>query len=71
MIAILRVTGLRRSEVVALELTDFDTKTGELLVRCGKEEARTVYLPKGASCCIGLVENQGKAPGLYCVRFID
>jgi site-specific recombinase XerD len=48
MLAILRVTGLRRSEVVALNLTDFDPTTGELQVRCGKgRKARTVYLPKG------------------------
>ncbi len=36
MVAILRGTGLRRSEVVALNLTDFDSPTGELQVKCGK-----------------------------------
>lgn len=53
MLAILRVTGLRRSEVVALNLTDFDPTTGELQVRCGKgRKARTVYLPKGARSAV-------------------
>lgn len=69
MVAILRGTGLRRSEVVALELTDFDTKTGELLVRCGKgRKARTVYLPKGARAAVlDWLKIRGTAPGaLLC-----
>lgn len=69
MVAILRGTGLRRSEVVALELTDFDTKTGELLVRYGKgRKARTVYLPKGARAAVlDWLKIRGTAPGaLLC-----
>lgn len=53
LIAILRGTGLRRSEIVALNLTDFDATTGELQVRCGKgRKARTVYLPLGARAAV-------------------
>lgn len=48
-IAILRSTGLRRGEIVALNLADLDLKTGELQVRCGKgRKARTVYLSSKA-----------------------
>ncbi len=42
----LRGTGIRRSELVKLELRDFDGSTGEVLVRKGKRgKSRRVYLP--------------------------
>ena len=42
----LRGTGIRRSELVKLELRDFDEQTGEVLVRKGKRgKTRRVYLP--------------------------
>ncbi len=42
--------GLRRAEVVALEVGDYDALTGSLLVRRGKgNKARTVYVAGGAS----------------------
>lgn len=69
MVAILRGTGLRRSEVVALSLDDFDATTGELRVRCGKgRKARTVYLPKGAlAAVLDWLKIRGTAPGaLLC-----
>ncbi len=48
LIAILRGTGLRRAEVVGLDLRDFTTSTGALEVRAGKgNKDRTVYLPDG------------------------
>ena len=69
LIAILRGAGLRRAEVVALELRDFTAKGGILEVRGGKgDKDRTVYLPAEA---IALVTNwlsqRGDAPGaLLC-----
>jgi integrase len=69
LIAILRGAGLRRAEVAALEVRDFDSKTGALAVRRGKgDKDRTVYLPEGA---IGYLEKwlalRGRVPGaLLC-----
>ena len=41
--------GLRRAEVVALDLRDLDTESGELRIRSGKgRRARTVYVTNGA-----------------------
>jgi site-specific recombinase XerD len=48
LLAILRV-GLRRAEVVKLELRDFNARTGAMKVRGGKgNKDRTVYLPGDA-----------------------
>ena len=69
LIAILRGCGLRRAEVVKLELKDFDAETGALQVIQGKGgKDRTVYLPEGA---IDFVQDwlqvRGNAPGaLLC-----
>jgi site-specific recombinase XerD len=50
LVAILRGAGLRRSEVVNLDLADFKPEQEELKIRCGKGRVdRTVYLPLGAS----------------------
>lgn len=68
-VAILLGTGLRRSELVNLDLIDFNPGTGEFLVRKGKRgKNRRVYLPSSA---IALVEKwlsvRGDAPGaLFC-----
>ncbi len=49
LLAILLGSGLRRSEVVALDLADFDPTAGALKVRGGKGgKDRTVYLPSSA-----------------------
>jgi len=49
LIAILRGSGLRRKEVVNLNLGDFNSSTGAILVRSGKGgKDRTVYLPQEA-----------------------
>lgn len=49
LIVILRGSGLRRREVVNLDLKDFDPSTGAILVRGGKGgKDRTVYLPDEA-----------------------
>ncbi|NEP13709.1 MAG: site-specific integrase [Symploca sp. SIO2C1] len=69
LIAILRGAGVRRAEVVNLELKDFEPKTGALEIRQGKGgKDRTVYLPDGA---IQRVQNwlkvRGNEPGsLLC-----
>ncbi len=69
LIAILRGAGLRRSEVVKLELRDYNSQTGALTVRGGKGgKDRTVYLPQEA---FSFLENwlkiRGRKPGaLLC-----
>lgn len=61
--------GLRRSEVVALAVSDFDPNTGALTIRKGKgNKQRITYLPEGA---IKVVEDwlaiRGSLPGaLLC-----
>ena len=54
MLAILLGSGLRRSEVVSLDLQDFDPGTGALKVRGGKGgKDRTVYLPSSGVRVVG------------------
>lgn len=49
LLVILRGSGLRRREVVSLDLRDFDSSTGAIKVRSGKGgKDRTAYLPDGA-----------------------
>jgi site-specific recombinase XerD len=69
LIGILRGAGLRRAEVVKLEVRDFKPEAGALEVRGGKGgKDRTVYLPQEA---ISYLENwlslRGRKPGaLLC-----
>lgn len=63
-IALLYMTGVRRAEVVALELSDFDAEKGSLIVRHGKgNKERAVY----AGAALAYVQNwlaiRGDAPG--------
>jgi site-specific recombinase XerD len=52
MISIL-MAGLRRSEVVNLDISDFDPKTGGLTIRRGKGmKDRITYLPSGAIAAV-------------------
>ncbi len=49
MIAVLRGTGMRRGELVALEMRDYDSKTGKFTIRQGKGgKFREVYLAQEA-----------------------
>jgi site-specific recombinase XerD len=68
-LALLRGTGMRRSELVKLELKDFNASSGEFSVRKSKRgKSRSVYLPVGA---IPFIEKwlsfRGDEPGaLFC-----
>lgn len=49
LIAVLYTCGLRRAELVALDLADLDRDTGKLTIRSGKgRKARTSYVTNGA-----------------------
>lgn len=68
-IAVLRLTGIRRSELVKLELADLDTSSGSLNIRRSKgEKSRRVYLPKdGLRFVKNWLKIRGKKPGaLFC-----
>ena len=64
MISIL-MAGLRRSEVVNLDISDFDPKTGGLTIRRGKGmKDRMTYLPTGATAAVlDWLELRGDEPG--------
>lgn len=63
-LAILRV-GLRRAEIVGLDLKDFDNSENSLTIRGGKgRKDRIVYVPEGASSLIvNWVSVRGNQPG--------
>jgi len=72
--AVLLGTGLRRSELVALELKDVDLNKQTLLVRNGKgNKSRTVFLPKW---CLNYLQSwlklRSMQPGyLFCSMLIN
>ena len=70
LIAVLYGCGLRRSEVVALDLSDYDAETGALKVRSGKgNKARVSYAAASGSrpAIAGWLAARSKAPGpLFC-----
>ncbi len=47
-IALLYAAGLRRAEVVALDLSDLDPKAGKLVIRGKRSQERTAYVNNGA-----------------------
>jgi len=69
LIAILRGAGLRRAEVVKLDLKDFKSDDGEIKIRSGKGRVdRTVYLSPGATKIVNdWLEIRTQKPGaLLC-----
>ena len=69
LLATLYGCGLRRSEAVALDLSDYDLKDGGLTVRSGKgRKARVTYVPEGARPALSAwVAVRGTAAGaLFC-----
>lgn len=68
-IGILYTCGLRRSELVALDLTDYRAETGQITIRHGKgNKTRTVYVADGAQEALeAWIAVRGNAPGaLFC-----
>ncbi len=65
LIALLRGTGMRRAELVALDLTDYDVATGAITVRSGKgRKDRMVYAPAGARSALDdWIAIRGEVPG--------
>jgi len=65
-ITMMLATGLRRSEVTNLQLTDYNTRNGELIVKAGKgNKQRIVYLQKDARQLIKLwLNHRGKEAGV-------
>lgn len=52
-IGLLYTCGLRRAEVVALDVSDYDAESGKLTVRAGKgRKQRTVYVTGGAAAAL-------------------
>ncbi|MEM7249306.1 MAG: tyrosine-type recombinase/integrase [Acidobacteriota bacterium] len=67
-VALLYGLGLRRAEVVALDVEDLDRETGALLIRGKGSKVRTVYLTNGArAAVVDWLEHRGDEPGpLLC-----
>jgi integrase len=65
LLALLYGSGLRRSEAVNLDASDYAPETGELRVRRGKgRKDRLVYVPNGAAEALGVwLSLRGTEPG--------
>ncbi len=64
LLATLYAGGLRRSEVIALDLADYTPESGELRIRRGKgRKDRLVYVPGGAEALTAWLQIRGDAPG--------
>jgi integrase/recombinase XerD len=72
LLACLYACGLRRSEAVGLDVSDYDTVSGALTVRHGKgRKERIVYLTNGARAAMtGWLEVRGSDPGPLFIRIL-
>lgn len=52
-IALMYTGGLRRAEVVSLDLEDYDQEAGRLVIRGKRNKERTAYLVNGAALAMG------------------
>jgi integrase len=70
LIGTLYAGGLRRAELIALDLADFDQSSGKLIIRSGKgNKARTVYLTSGAlAALVQWLAQRGTAAGPIFTR---
>ncbi len=71
LLGVLYAGGLRRAEVVALDLADFDTMTGALVVQGKGNKQRRVYISNGAHAAMDAwLRHRGDEPGplLFPVR---
>ncbi len=68
LMGVLYGAGLRRAEVVALQLSDYDPETGALVVRGKGNKERTAYIDDGAAEAMSTwISARGEDPGsLFC-----
>lgn len=68
MLALLRVCGLRRAELCALDVSDFEPTTGELKILGKRNKQRLAYVTNGAADALAdWLAVRGSAPGpLFC-----
>jgi site-specific recombinase XerD len=68
LMGVLYCAGLRRAEVVALALSDYDSGTGELIVRGKGNKERTAFIDNGAAEAVEQwLTARGDEPGpLFC-----
>ncbi len=68
LMGVLYGAGLRRAEVVALKLSDYDPETGALIVRGKGNKERTAYIDDGAAEAMGIwITARGDELGpLFC-----
>ena len=63
-IGVMYIGGLRRAEITALDLDDYDTETGRMVVRGKRRKERTAYLENGSGrALIDWLAVRGDEPG--------
>lgn len=71
-IGVLYTCGLRRAELVALDVSDYDRDNGKITIRAGKgRKARTVYVSGGAKAALEVwLGERGLTPGALFVPIL-
>ncbi|WP_367155164.1 tyrosine-type recombinase/integrase [Methylomonas sp. HYX-M1] len=69
-LTVLLYAGLRRAELVQLQISDFDTRLGDLHIRCGKgQKSRNLPLPIAAKQVLKIwLKKRGTLPGPMFVQ---